>query len=550
MPVYEFWRNSARKFPTRDAVIYLGASYSYERLWDESLCFAHGLKQLGVGKGDRVGVMLPNCPQFIVAYNASHLLGAVLVAVNPLMPLAEVERELNETGCKVFIILDRLLGKLPESNHATVIVADAAYYAPTHLRMLNRLKHSIKLPKGALRFEDFTRGEAIEQFEQFEPAEDVAVVMYTSGTTASPKGVMLTHYSLVANALQSYHWLRGWGYSAKPQPLGWPIILCALPFFHSYGLVTLNEAVSFGCTMVLIPNPTALNILEAVDRHHVTHFPLIPKLIRAILRHPQLHRFDLTSLTTCASGGASIPQEDMKAFESLSGARMYQGYGLTEAGPSICATPIEGDPNYLSVGLPYPDTEVKIMDLQGGEVEMPEGVDGEIVVRGPQLMKGYWGAPEETGKVLRGAWLYTGDVGHLDAHGYVYVVGRRNDRIIAGGHSVWPVMVEECLNSSPLVEQTVAFGAPDPLRCNTEIVAAVKLREGLNNSPDLEHELIEFCRSRLEEYQVPSRIIVRDNIPLTVMGKVDRVRVLSELDERIKQLMQGVETGEAGLGSD
>jgi long-chain acyl-CoA synthetase len=495
-----------------------------------------------------VGLMLPNCPQFIVAYNASHLLGAVVVAVNPLMPVLEVERELEETGCKVFIVLDRLLEKLPERHPDTVLVADAAYYAPVHLRMLSRLRQSIDLPLGALRFEDLLHGEVLDDFEKIDPVQDVAVVLYTSGTTGDPKGVMLTHYNLVSNALQSYHWLRGWGYSAKPQSLGWPVILCALPFFHSYGLVTLNEAVSFGCSMVLIPNPTPLNIMEAVERHHVTHFPLIPRLIREIVMHPQLDKFDLTSLTTCASGGASIPPEDMKAFEAVSGARMYQGYGLTEAGPSVCATPIEGDPNYLSVGLPYPDTEVRIMDLQVGEVETPSGADGEIVVKGPQIMKGYWGHPVESIEAIRRGWLYTGDVGHIDDKGYLYVVGRRDDKIIAGGHNVWPVMVEECLASSPLVEQAVAFGAPDPLRCSTEIVATVKLRYGVEQYNGLEYELIELCRSKLEEYQVPSRIIVMDSVPLTVMGKVDRKKVLTELEERMKQLIQGAGSVETGKG--
>ncbi|MCW4051378.1 MAG: AMP-binding protein [Candidatus Bathyarchaeota archaeon] len=539
MPVYEFWRNSARKFPDRDAVIYLGAKHAYRQLWEQTMSLAANLQGLGVEKGDRVGVLLPNCPHFIVAYNAVQALGATVVAINPLMPVPEIERELRVTGCKVLVILDRLLDKLPGRHPETLIVAEAAYYAPGPLRLLSRVKYrDLKPPKTALRFEDLITGPKLGEFSEIEPMEDVAVIMFTSGTTGEPKGVMLTHYNLVTNALQSYHWLRGWGYSAKPQNAGWPIILCALPFFHSFGLVTLNEAVSFGCTMVLLPNPTPLDIIKATDKHRVTHFPLIPRLIREILHHPDLGKHDLSSLTTCATGGAAIPVEHMKAFEEVSGVRMYQGYGLTEAGPSVCATPIEGDPNYASTGLLYPDTEAKIMDLQLGEIEMPVGVEGEIVVKGPQVMKGYWENPEATAEALRNGWLFTGDIGRMDENGYLYIVGRKRDRILARGHTIWPTIVEDTLMTHPKVEVAVAFGVPDPLRCSTDIRAGVKLMEGFSESEELERELIELCKEVLEEYQVPTRIMFRDDVPLTVMGKVDRNAVIAEIDAKIKELMQ------------
>ncbi len=545
MPVYEFWRNSARKFPDRDAVIYFGARYSYGELWRQTLCLAANLQGMGVARGDRVATLLPNCPQFIVAYNAVNVLGGVFVALNPLMPAQEIGREMEETGCRVLVVMDRLLDRLPEGLPGTVVVADAAGYAPTHLRLLSRLKHRNKPPGGALRFEDLTRGPMIEGFPETDPVEDVAVVMFTSGTTGEPKGVMLTNYSLVVNALQSYHWLRGWGYSAKPQPAGWPVVLCALPFFHSYGLVVMNEAVSFGCTLVLLPNPTPLEILKATDRQRVTHFPLIPRLIREILRHPDLGKYDLTSLTHCASGGAMIRVEYMKEFEAVAGARMYQGYGLTEAGPGVSATPVEGEPNYASAGLLYPDTEARIVDLQLGEVEMPPGEKGEIIVRGPQLMKGYWGSPEETAQALRDGWLYTGDIGYMDGDGYLYIVGRKRDRIVASGHTVWPTMVEEALESHGAVEAAVAFGVPDPLRCSTDIRAAVKLADGYEPSRELERELIELCAGKLEEYQIPTAIVFRDELPMTPMGKVDRGAVIAEVDERLKELMQGGEMPEA-----
>jgi long-chain acyl-CoA synthetase len=495
---------------------------------------------MGIRKGDRVALILPNCPQFLVAYNAIHLCGATVVAINPLMSNPEIEREVRVTGSKILIILDRLLDKLPE-EHPELIVAEAAYYAPAHLCLLSGLKYRIRYPKDAYRFEDLLTGSKVDDYPEIDPMEDVAVIMFTSGTTGEPKGVQLTHFNQIANALQSYHWLRGWGYSAKPQAAGWPIILCAMPFFHSYGLVVMNEAVSFGCTMMLLPNPTAETIIKATHTHKVTHFPLIPRLIRQVLDYPDLDKYDLTSLTTCASGGASIPVDIMKAFEEVSGARMYQGYGLTEAGPIITATPVEGDPKYESTGLPYPDTDVKIMDLQLGEIEMPHNKDGEIIVRGPQVMKAYLDNEEATKEALRDGWLYTGDIGRLDENGYLYIVGRKNDRIVANGRTVWPTRVEDTLTGHPDVEHAVAFGVPDPLRCSTDIRAMVVPWEGVQGSEKLEKELMAMCVDQLEEYMVPTRITFRESVPLTIMGKVDRLKIIAEIDARINEIMQGGE---------
>ena len=537
MPVYEFLRNSARKFPERDAVIYLDAKHSYAELWDQTERFASNLMGMGVGKGDRVALLLPNTPQFLVAYNAILLSGATVVALNPLQSMEEIERQIHVTKSKLLIILDRLLEKLPVT-YPELIVAEAAYYVPPRLRTLSRLRYRIKYPKESHRFEDLITGTKVSDFPTIDPAEDVAVILFTSGTTGQPKGVMLTHYSQVVNALQSYFWLRGWGYSAKPQNAGYPIILCAMPFFHSYGLVVMNEAASFGCTMALIPNPTAMDIMKVTQNHQVTHFPLIPRLIREVVDHPEVKKYDLTSLTTCSSGGAHIPVPLMKRFEEISGARMYQGYGLTESGPIVAATPVEGDPKYESTGLPYPDTLIKIMDLQLGEVEMPPNKKGEIIIKGPQLMKGYLDDPETTNKVLRDGWLYTGDTGFKDERGYLYIVGRKDDRIVAEGHTVWPTLVEEVLLSHSGVLHAVAFGVPDPLRCNTDIRAIVVPKENRDIS-ELEKELLQLCRDKLERFEVPSKIIFRDSLPLTLLGKVDRKKIIEEIDAMIDKLMQG-----------
>ena len=542
MPVYEFWKNSARKFPERNAVIYFDAKHSYSSLWDQMERFASNLIRMGINKGDRVALLLPNTPQFLIAYNAILLCGATVVALNPIQQVEEIERQITTTRSKLLIILDRLLGKLPET-HPELIIAEAAYYVPSRLRLLSRIKYRIKRPAKANRFEHLIQGPKLSEYPKIDPVENIAVILFTSGTTGLPKGVMLTHYGQIANALQSYYWLRGWGYSSKPQPAGYPVILCAMPFFHSYGLVVMNEAVSFGCTMALLPNPTAKDIMEVTHSHKITHFPLIPRLIREVVEHPKLNKYNLTSLTTCSSGGAHIPVPLMKRFEEICGARMYQGYGLTEAGPTVSATPIEGNPVYESTGLPYPDTEVKIVDLQLSELEKAPLEKGEIIVKGPQLMKGYLDDPKATAAILKDGWLYTGDVGFRDEKGYLYIVGRKTDRIVAGGHTVWPTLVEEVLTSHSDVEYAVALGVPDPLRCSTNIRAIIVPRKDVDTSK-LEKELIELCRNILAEYEVPTRILFRDTLPLTLLGKVDRKKIIEEVDAMINKMTKDNEIPE------
>ncbi|UCH56702.1 MAG: AMP-binding protein, partial [Candidatus Bathyarchaeota archaeon] len=434
IPLYAFLENSARKHPSRDAVVFYEKRITYSRLWDESLRLANALKEMGLEKGGRVVLLLPNVPQFLTAYNGVLAAGGVVVPLSPLTPAEEIRREVGETQAEILVVLDRLLDKLPEKISENLIVAEAAAYAPTHLRLLSRLRHSPRSSRGSLNFGGLLAGPPLKKLARVDPREDLAVVLYTSGTTGPPKGVMLTHYNLVANTLQSYHWLRGWGYSAKPQPVGWPMVVCAVPFFHGYGMtVAMNESVQFGCTLVLVPEPTPGAILEAISRHRATHFPAIPSFIREILDHPDLSRYDLTSLTSCLSGGGPIDPQLIEKFEKVSGARFYQGYGLTEAGPSTHCTPSEGAPNHRTVGLAFPDTEARIVDLQLGEVEMPPGERGELVVRGPQIMRGYWGDPEETARTLRGGWLHTGDIAEIDEDGFLYIVGRKKERIVAGG---------------------------------------------------------------------------------------------------------------------
>ncbi|MFP3952323.1 MAG: AMP-binding protein, partial [Candidatus Bathyarchaeia archaeon] len=258
IPVYAFLENTARKFPNRDALIYLGSKIKYRELWEQATRLANALGDLNIRKDDRVALLLPNTPHFIIAYNGIMHMGGIVVTLNPLMPRQEICRELELTDAKALIVLDKLLDKLPEERPENLIVAEASDYAPLHLRLLDRIAHSDKeTPGRSHKFKSLASGKAMKEAAMINPREDVAAILFTAGTTGIPKGVMLTHYNLVSNALQSYHWLRGWGYSPKPQPRGWPVVLCALPFFHSYGMVVMNEAVQFGCTLVLLPRPNS-----------------------------------------------------------------------------------------------------------------------------------------------------------------------------------------------------------------------------------------------------------------------------------------------------
>jgi long-chain acyl-CoA synthetase len=533
IPLHAFLENTARKYPDRTAAIFYSNRIQYSRLWDESLRLAGALRGLGLEKGGRVAMLLPNVPQFIIAFNGILAAGGVAVPINPLNPVEEVARELNETGAESLIALDRLLDKVPEGNPGNLIVAEAAAYVPWHLRVLSRLKGGSRSPEGSLSFEELVKSQRLVESPVIDPGEDLAAILYTSGTTGPPKGVMLTHRNLVANALQSYHWLRGWGYSAKPQPAGWPVVVCAVPFFHSYGMtVALNESIQFGCTLVLVPEPGADAIMKAIQDHRGTHLPAIPRFLQEILDHPDLPRRDLTSLTSVVTGGAHTDPDLVERFESLTGATIYRGYGLTEAGPGTHCTPVEGSSNLRTVGLPFPDTQFRVVDLQLGEVELGPGEKGELLIRGPQVMKGYWKNSEATALVLKDCWLHTGDIVEVDDEGFMYIVGRKLDRIIAAGHTVWPSEIEEALRAHPGVERVVAIGVPDPLRCATDVQAFVTLKTGVEQR-GIEEELLGLCKRSLDYFKVPAKVTVVPSLPLTALGKVDRAAVEAEVERRL-----------------
>ena len=522
IPLYCFLENSARKFPDREALIFFGRRFTYAQILNYTRRMASALKKIGVCKGDRVGLLMPNVPQFVISYYAIMMIGGVVVVINPLNLKSEVERELSETGTKALIVLDRFIEKVKPQEDVKTIVARVETHLPFNLRALYKLKTpSPEASKNCLRFEEVIKEKPLEICEPIDPKEDLAVIQYTSGTSGLPKGVMLTHFSLVANALQTYHWLRGWGYSSKPQPRGWPVVICAIPFFHIYGMtVGLNESIHFGSTLILIPDPKPLAIMQAIEKYKATHFPATPHMIMGLVEHPKAKDFNLRTLTSCVSGGAAIDSKLAEKFVEMTGAIFYQGYGLTEAGPVTHCTTMRGEAYSGTVGFPLPDTESRIVDLREGIVELPPKTVGEIIVKGPQIMKGYWRDLELTSKVLRSGWLYTGDVGFLDEKGCLFIIDRKEEEIIASGHTVWPSQIEATLSSHAFVSSAIVIGEPDPLRCATDLKAFVLLKEGINKV-EAEKVLREYCEKHLEVFQIP-KIVFVDELPLTVTGKVDR----------------------------
>jgi long-chain acyl-CoA synthetase len=540
IPLYAVLENSARKYPTRAALLYYGRRISYSELWRMSQRLASSICDRGLGKGDRVALLLPNIPQFVLAYFGILSAGCVAVPVNPLNPMREIDRELCEVEARMLIALDRFLERLPEGDWE-LYLAEGEAYLPWHLRALSRLKRGGKRRRGNIKgFKELLASPPKRIKVEVDPKEDLAVILYTGGTTGPPKGVMHTHFSLVANALQTYHWTKGWGSSHKPYPAGWPHVVSAVPFFHSYGLtVALNEPILAGATLILVPRPTAEEIMRAIERYKATHLPATPRMIREITTHHRAEHHNLRSLICCVTGGAPLEWETAKRFRKLTGARLHHGYGLTEAGPVTHCTPVDRRPQPGSVGLPLPDTEFRLVDLETGRYDVPRGKPGELLIRGPQLMRGYWRRSEETAKALRDGWLHTGDVARVDDEGWLYILGRREDEIISSGHMVWPEEIEALLRSHPGVEEAALIGVLNPMRCATDLQALIVPKPGYEGESLIE-SLLALCRRRLQPFKVPSRILVVQAIPKTPLGKIDR--------RRLKQLIDASSRFEVGEG--
>ncbi len=527
----ETLRRTAKKFPDRPAVHFMGKEIPYRKLFESSLKLANYLRKIGLQKGDRVAVMLPNTPQTFISFYGILFAGGIVVQVNPLFTEREIAFQLKDAGAKFIIVLDMLFNRVKNVEKETdlrhIIVTGIKDYLPFPKNLLYPMvqKRQKTVPpkvehagRHHLFAEIMKRAEAKDIPDEVNPKEDVAILQYTGGTTGFPKGVMLTHFNLYANAKMCDAWI----YKFKE---GEGATLGVLPLFHVYGLTTvLVFPVMKGDMAILLPRFDAGEVLKTIDKLKPKVFPGAPTMYIGLLNHPDLEKYDLSSIEVCLSGSAPLPVEVQQQFEKLSGGKLVEGYGLTESSPVTHANFLWDNERVKgSIGVPWPDTDAKIVSLSTGET-LPPGEIGELAVKGPQVMKGYWNRPEETEQALKDGWLMTGDLGYMDENGYFYIVERKKDMIIAGGYNIYPREVEEVLYEHPAVKEAVVAGVPDPYRGET-VKAYIVLKEGQRVT---EEELDRFARKQLAAYKVPRIYEFRDELPKTAVGKILRRQLVEE----------------------
>jgi long-chain acyl-CoA synthetase len=519
---------------TPDAVltVFKGARLSYrevDRLVDR---MAAGLQSLGLNNGERVAIHLPNCPQFLIAYHAILRAGGIAVPCNPLYVAREMEHQLNDSGAEAIITMTPFYSIIRQIRQRTtlrhVIVAKIKTFFPPLLRFLYALLRerpqghalSISGEEDTHWFRDLVRSAPERPQQTPTDLDETAVLMYTGGTTGVSKGAQLTHRNLVVNAAQCAHWLR--------TPERGASILTALPLFHSYAMTTcMNHAIFVGGSVVLVPNPRDLgDVLATISKKHPTIYPGVPAMYVAINNSPEVAsgRYDLSSIEACISGAAGLPVEVQERFQRITGAHLVEGYGLSEASPVTHINPVFSGNRAGSIGIPVPDTDAKIVDLETGMQELSAGETGELCVKGPQIMKGYWTHPTETADALRDGWLYTGDIATMTPDGYFRLLDRKKDIILgAGGFNVYPREIEDVLCQHPKVKEAVAAGIPMGEK-GERVKVWVVLKEGEEATAA---EILGFCEAKLAPYKRPKSVEFRSEIPKTLVGKMLR-RVLVE----------------------
>lgn len=529
-PLTWLLEQAVRAHPQQDALIYYGQRLSYARLAREVARVACALGSLGIRKGDRVALALPNIPQYPIVFYAALSVGAVVVPTNPLSTARELAIQLADAEARVLVMLDEFYPVVRTIRGQTalehILLTSASDFLPPLTRALYPFRQwrTLRWPafgqqqdRGVYRLRALVHASAEREADsqslpQVTRASDLAVLQYTGGTTGLPKGAMLTHRNLLANALQTRAWL-------PRARVGEEVMLCAAPFFHAYGMtVGMNVSLLLSASMVLLPRFRPQEVVRSIRRYRPTLFPGIPTMYLAVAREAARHPEDLRSIKYCISGAAPLPAKVRAGFEALTGGRLVEGYGLSEAGPVTHCNPLTDACRNGSVGLPLPGVEAAIVDQQTGD-PLSAGSVGEIVVRGPNVMQGYWRRKEETETALARGWLHTGDLGVVDEDGYFSVVERIKDVIIASGLKVYPREVEEVLLQHPAVLEAGVVGVPDAYRGET-VVAFVVLAPGVAATADLTQALSEHCRRELAGYKVPRMIEVRSTLPKSFLGKV------------------------------
>ena len=544
-PLFHFLEEAARKYPDRVCTIFKGAAVSYRDVNAQSDSMAAALVEMGVKKGERVGIFMPNLPQFVIAYFGILKAGGVVVAVNPTYPPDEILTPVNDANIEIMFTLTRFYNTLKTvrdkgSKLKKIIVSNLKEALPPVTRVLFTLlkekkggDHLAALADGDVWMKDLLAKYAGAPKPNVEIApDDTALFQYSGGTTGIPKGAVAMHKNVVANTLQIKSWMTG-------LDEGKEVVLMGIPLFHVYGMVAgMNFAMASAASMVMIPNARDIpDVLANIDKYHPTIFPGVPALYNAINNHPDVKagKVNLRSIKACISGSAPLMRETKETFEALSGGKVFEGYGLSEAPTATHCNPLLGVNKTGSIGMPLADVDVKIISLDDGETEMPQGEIGEITINGPQVMKGYHNMPTETANTLRQMkdgkiWLFTGDIARMDEDGYFYIVDRKKELIKPGGFQVWPREVEEAIMDHPKVLEVGVGGIPDPQRGET-VKAWIVLKPGETVT---EEELKAFCKEHLAPYKVPTHYEFRSELPKTTVGKILRRELVRQHKEAAK----------------
>jgi len=547
LSLHQLLEATARSYPGATATVFFGKRLSYTELLRQVDRFASVLVSLGVKKGDRVALVLPNSPQYVVAAYAAARIGAVFVGTNPLYTEREMEHQLSDCGAEVCVVLDSLYAKVASVRAGTplrtVVVTKVTDAMPFPLSVLAPIELRREARKEGHPWPPVPRDADVLWWKTLashslppapaaaiDPAEDLASLVYTGGTTGPAKGAMLTHANLVSNAIQCASWFPGLEDGAEG-------MMCVLPFFHSYGLtVCMTLGILKAAKLILMPRFDLPRVLKAVEKEHASLFPGVPRLYIAINESPETPKHNLRSIKACLSGAAPLPGTVAETFERITGGNLVEGYGMTEAAPVTHANPVFGRRKVGAIGMPIPDTDCRIVDMTDWTREMPPGESGELVLAGPQVMKGYWNRPDETVATLRRdgegrTWLLSGDIAVMDEDGYFTIVDRKKDMILVSGFNVYPTEIEEVLYRHPKIKRVCVVGVPDA-RTGEAVKAFVVAADGeVPGETITAEDIVEFARdpqNGLTGYRVPKLIEFRESLPETLVGKVLRRVLLDE----------------------
>jgi len=527
VPLHAILEKTAKEHPEKTAIAYFEREITYAELDSLSNQFAGALAALGVKKGDRVAVFLPNIPQFVIAYFGALKAGAVSTTISPLHKEREVEYQLTDSEAEAIVALDSLhpiVEKVwPKTSLKNVIITSLEEYASKTTATPSTLEQKPSVHS----FQELLKEKRSKPLKVgINPEEDLAALQYTGGTTGTAKGAMLTHLNLVSNALAFAAWIKG--------EVAEETFLTALPLFHIYGMTTsMNVPISLAVKMVLLPRFEPIKALETIQRHKITVFCGVPTMYSVLLANPELGKFDLTSIRVCISGASPLPPQVQKKFMDITGGFLAEGYGLTEASPVTHCSPVDKTMRTVrlgSIGLPLPDTAARIVDVETGEKTLGAGETGELAVKGPQVMRGYWRNPKETALVLRDGWLLTGDIAKIDRDGYFYITDRKKDLIKYKDYSVYPRELEDVIYEHPAVKLCAVVGKPDSMVGEIPKAFAV-LKDGAKAT---EAEIMAFVNEKVAPYKAVREVEFRKELPVSAVGKVLR-RVLQE-EEKGKTL--------------